>query len=278
MVSTSPWGSRSLGTARHPLRAVRRNFRTPRDQRLQLAEEAGTVVAQILGDEVAGKLGLTRKGGFRLFAWFRNCSPPPFGKCRTSCTNCRRRVGAVMRRLSGATLRRPSRCGIAQMGDARRTFHGKSANFCSLAGALCVGLVGHRVEAALDPIGQRSDPWSVLDPRRMRIDGGVSANCFEHRDVEQVASRLTFTATHDPRGSGTSHTKFVPVWRLSNPLSHPRVPPRLPQRLWGLEFTGGPHSLFVFLSVYQTSGGLKPCAALAAPVAALTFGSPSAST
>src|SRR5256884_2218821 len=27
----------------------------------------------------------------------------------------------------------------------------------------------------------------------MRIDGGVSANCFDHRDVEQVASGLIFT-------------------------------------------------------------------------------------
>ena len=145
------------------------------------------------------------------------------------------------------------------------------------AGTLCVGLVGHRVKGALDPIGLRSDPWSVLDPRRMRMDGGVSANCFDQRDVEQVASRLIFTATHDPRVSGTSHTKFVPVWRLRNPLSHPRVPPRLPQRFWGLEFAGGPHSLLVLRSVYQTSGGLKPCAALAAPVAALAFGSPPAS-
>jgi hypothetical protein len=66
----------------------------------------------------------------------------------------------------------------------------------------------------------------------------------------------------------------VPVRRLRNPLSHPRVPPRLPQRLWGLEFAGGPHSLFVLLSVYQTSCGLKPCAALTTPVAATPFGSP----
>jgi hypothetical protein len=139
---------------------------------------------------------------------------------------------------------------------------------------LCVGLVGHRVKGTLDPIGLRSDPWSVLDPRRMREDARVSANRFDQRDVEHVASRLIFTAAHDPRLSGTSHTKFVPVWRLRNPLSHPRVPPRLPQRLWGLEFAGGPHSLFVLLSVYQTSGGLKPCAALATPVAALAFGSP----
>jgi hypothetical protein len=113
------------------------------------------------------------------------------------------------------------------------------------AGALCVGLLGYRVKGALDPIGLRSDPWSVLDPRRMRMDGGVSANCFDHRDVEQVASRLIFTATHDPRVSGASHTKFVPVWRLRNPLNHPRVPPHLPQRLWGLEFAGGPRSLLV---------------------------------
>jgi hypothetical protein len=104
----------------------------------------------------------------------------------------------------------------------------------------------------------------------MRIDGGVSANCFDHRDVEQVASRLIFTAAHDPRLSGTSHTKFVPVWRVRNPLSHPRVPPRTAV---ALEFAGGPHSLFVLRSVYQTSGGLKPCAALAAPVAAPAFGS-----
>jgi hypothetical protein len=159
------------------------------------------------------------------------------------------------------------------MGDARRTFHGKSANFCSLAGALCVGLVGHRVKGALDPIGLRSDPWSVLNPGRMREDARVSANRFDQRDVEHVASRLIFTATHDPRLSGTSHTKFVAVWRLRNPLSHPRVPPHC-RRLWGLEFAGGPHSLFVLLSVYQTPGGLKPCAALAAPVAALAFGSP----
>jgi hypothetical protein len=152
------------------------------------------------------------------------------------------------------------------MGDARRTFHGKSANFCSLAGALCVGLVGHRVKGALDPIGLRSDPWSVLNLGRMRENARVSANRFDQRDVEHVASRLIFTAAHDPRLSGTSHTKFVPVWRLRNPLSHPCVPPRLPQRLWGLEFAGGPHSLFVLLSVYQTSGGLKPCAVLAAPL------------
>ena len=52
------------------------------------------------------------------------------------------------------------------------------------AGSLCVCLLGHRVKGALDPIGLRSDPWSVLDPRRMRMDGGVSANCFDHRDVE----------------------------------------------------------------------------------------------
>jgi len=52
------------------------------------------------------------------------------------------------------------------------------------AGSLCVGLLGHRVKGALDPIGLRSDPWSVLDPRRMRMDGGVSPNCFDHRDVE----------------------------------------------------------------------------------------------
>jgi hypothetical protein len=157
-----------------------------------------------------------------------------------------------------------------------KLFHGKSANFCNLAGALCVGLVGHRVKGALDPIGLRSDPWSVLNLGRMGEDARVPANSFDQRDVEHVASRLVFTATHDPRLSDTSHTEFVPVWRLRNPLSHPRVPPRLPQWLWGLEFAGGPHSLFVLLSVYQTSGGLKPCAVLAAPVAALAFGSPPA--
>jgi len=36
----------------------------------------------------------------------------------------------------------------------------------------------------------------------------------------------------------------------------------------GLEFAGGPHSLLILRSVYQTSGGLKPCAALAALAAA----------
>jgi hypothetical protein len=95
---------------------------------------------------------------------------------------------------------------------------------CS-AVALCVGLVGHSVKGALDPIGLRPDPRAVLDARRMRRDGGVSADCFDHRDVEQVASGLILTATHDPRVCGTSDTKFVPVWRLRNPLSHPRVLP-----------------------------------------------------
>ena len=135
MVSTSPWGSRSLGTARHPLRAVRRNFRTPRDQRLQLAEEAGTVVAQILGDEVAGKLGLTRKGGFRLFAWFRNCSPPPFGSAELLVYE----LQAPRRGRRAATVGRDSTASLAvwdpSNGGCPVTFHGKSANFCSLAGA-----------------------------------------------------------------------------------------------------------------------------------------------
>jgi hypothetical protein len=107
----------------------------------------------------------------------------------------------------------------------------------------------------------------------MRIDGGVSANRLDHGDVEQVASRLISTAAHDPRVSGTSHTKFVPVWRLGNPLSHPRPSPSAAAAL-GLEFAGGPLSLVVLPSVYQTSGGLKPCAALVAPVAASAFGSP----
>jgi len=49
---------------------------------------------------------------------------------------------------------------------------------------LCVGLVGHRVEGALDPIGLRSDPWSVLNLGRMREDPRVSANRFDQRDVE----------------------------------------------------------------------------------------------
>jgi hypothetical protein len=42
----------------------------------------------------------------------------------------------------------------------------------------------------------------------------------------------------------------------------------------GLEFAGGPLSLVVLRSVYQKSGGLKPCAALVAPVPASAFGSP----
>src|SRR4029077_12484543 len=96
-----------------------------------------------------------------------------------------------------------------------------STHCAALAGALCVRLVGHRVKGALDPIGLLADPWSVLDPRRMREGARVSANRFGQRDVEHVASRLIFTAAHDPRLSDTSHTKFVAVWRLRNPLSHP---------------------------------------------------------
>ena len=195
-----------------------------------------------------------------------------------------RKVSNLLYELQGAASGRSS-------GDCRARLYGVSRGVGSLKWGmpgelsrkerellqpgrrLCVGLVGHRVKGALDPIGLRSDPWSVLNLGRMREDARVSANRFDQRDVEHVASRLIFTAAHDPRLSGTSHTEFVPVWRLRNPLSHPRVPPRLPQRLWGLEFAGGPHSLFVLVSVYQTSGELKPCVALAAPVA---VGSPPA--
>ena len=244
--SRSPWArGRSLGAPRHPMRAVRRHFCAPRDQRLQLAEEAGTVVAQVLGHEVAGKLGLTRTRGLRLLACSRNRSPPPGGNChRVVRTPGAPRyepqalhVGASSRRLWPRLYGVARAVGSPKRGR-RRQFHGKSANFCAAAGALGIGLVGHRVKGALDPIGLGSDPWSVLDPGRMCEDGGVSAHRFDHRDVEQVVSRLVFTAAYDPGVSVTSHTKFVTVWRGRNPLSHPRLFSQLPQQPFGAGVRG----------------------------------------
>ena len=146
-------------------------------------------------------------------------------------------VGASSRRLWPRLYGVARAVGSPKRGR-RRQFHGKSANFWAAAGALGIGLVGHRVKGALDPIGLGSDPWSVLDPGRMCEDGGVSAHRFDHRDVEQVVSRLVFTAAYDPGVSVTSHTKFVTVWRGRNPLSHPRLFSQLPQQPFGAGVRG----------------------------------------
>ena len=162
--------------------------------------------------------------------------------------------------LGGISARRA----ISACGSPRK----RAQSSVAWPATLCVGLVGHRAEGALDPISLCSNPWSVLDPWRMREDGRVSAHRFDQRDVEQVVPRLSFTATHDPRVSGTSHTKFVPLWSVRNPFGHPRGPAGRRRGFEGSSSREGRTPCLILFSVYQTSGGLKPCAALAAPVAA----------
>jgi hypothetical protein len=74
-------GLRSLDAARQPPRTPGRQVGAPLNQRPYILEEAGAVGAQILRDELAGKLRLTCRRAFRMLLGVQKSLPTICGNC-----------------------------------------------------------------------------------------------------------------------------------------------------------------------------------------------------
>ncbi len=136
-----------------------------------------------------------------------------------------------------------------------------SANFCNLARAM------RRPGRASCERRARSDRTALGSMVRT----GPQANAHRRRRLRELlrssrhrAGRFAPHLDRNARSTCPRHVSHEVRARLASgqPIeSSARSLPVCRKAFWGLEFAGGPLSLVVLGSVYQTSGGLKPCAA-----------------